>query len=293
LYINMILNDYVRTILNLQRVDAFRNLNPGAGIQETFGKHDADNISGNQTSIEFNLIYRWHSTISAKAEGWLNDHMAKICPDTKIEDLTIDALRAGIRKFAGLPPADPGRRRFADLRRDAEGYFDDSDLVSILTESTDQVAMGFGPRHVPIALKVIEVMSIKQAREWGVATLNETRSFLRMAPYKSFAEINSDPDIATALEALYGDVDNVELYVGAIVEEPQVPVTPGSGLCAGSTTTRAVLSHALALVRGDRFYTNDYNPLHLTAFGYKEVSSDPSIAGGGLMYRLLLRVFPE
>jgi hypothetical protein len=153
--------------------------------------------------------------------------------------------------------------------------------------------MGFGPRHVPIALKVIEVMSIKQARERGVASLNEMRDFLGLTPHKSFVNINADPDIAAALEALYGDVDNVELYVGSIVEEPKAPETPGSALCAGPTTTRAVLSHALALVRGDRFYTVDYTPLHLTAFGYKEASSDPSIAGGRVMYKLLMRVFPE
>ena len=68
-------------------------------------------------------------------------------------------------------------------------------------------------------------------------------------------------------------------------------MTPGSGLCAGFTTTRAILSDALSLVRGDRFYTVDYTPQRLTPFGYKEVSNDRSIAGGGVMYKLLMRAF--
>ena len=68
-------------------------------------------------------------------------------------------------------------------------------------------------------------------------------------------------------------------------------MTPGSGLCAGFTTTRAILSDALALVRGDRFYTVDYTPHHLTPFGFTEASSDNSIAGGGVMYKLLMRAF--
>lgn len=66
-------------------------------------------------------------------------------------------------------------------------------------------------------------------------------------------------------------------------------MVPGSGLCAGFTTTRAILSDALALVRGDRFYTVDYTPHNLTSFGFREASNDSSIAGGGVMYKLLNR----
>lgn len=82
------------------------------------------------------------------------------------------------------------------------------------------------------------------------------------------------------------------MYPGVVVEEAKVPMTPGSGLCAGFTTTKAILSDAVALTRGDRFYTLGYSPVTLTAFGYKEASNDASIAGGGVMYRLLMRAFP-
>jgi hypothetical protein len=68
-------------------------------------------------------------------------------------------------------------------------------------------------------------------------------------------------------------------------------MVPGSGLCAGFTTTRAILSDALALVRGDRFYTVDYTPYSLTSFGFREASNDSTIAGGGVMYKLLTRAF--
>lgn len=68
-------------------------------------------------------------------------------------------------------------------------------------------------------------------------------------------------------------------------------MTPGSGLCAGFTTSRAILSDALALVRGDRFYTVDYTPHHLTSFGFREASNDHTIAGGGVMYKLFQRAF--
>ena len=193
LYINIVLNDYVRTILNLQRVESSWNLDPRADLDEILGQKNIAKACGNQVSVEFNLIYRWHSTISVKGERWLNDHMARICPDSQIEDLTLENMRAGNRRLDAETPVDPGQWVFGGFQRNAQGYFDDSDLVRTLTEATGEVASSFGPRHIPIALKAIEVMGINQARSWGVASLNETRKFFGMVPHRTFMEINSDP----------------------------------------------------------------------------------------------------
>lgn len=105
-------------------------------------------------------------------------------------------------------------------------------------------------------------------------------------------EINSDPAVAEALETLYGHPDLVELYPGVSVEEAKIPMEPGSGLCPGFTIATAILSDAVALVRGDRFYTVDYSPATLTNWGYNLVGADNGIAGGGVMYKLLLNAFP-
>jgi hypothetical protein len=59
-----------------------------------------------------------------------------------------------------------------------------------------------------------------------------------------------------AAEALYHDIDNLELYVGLQAEETKKPM-PGAGLCPGYTTSRAILADAVALTRGDRFLTVD------------------------------------
>jgi hypothetical protein len=96
-------------------------------------------------------------------------------------------------------------------------------------------------------------------------------------------EVNSNPAIAEArkswpnthrsraksikVDALYGHPDNIELYVGVQAEEAKKPFYPGSGLCPGFTISAAILSDAVALVRGDRFYTVDYSPASLTNFG--------------------------
>lgn len=69
------------------------------------------------------------------------------------------------------------------------------------------------------------------------------------------------------MEALYGHPDNVELYPGLMAEEAKKPFSPGSGLCPGFTISETILSDAVALVRGDRFYSVEYGPQSLTSFG--------------------------
>ena len=104
-------------------------------------------------------------------------------------------------------------------------------------------------------MKAIEILGLEQARSWKVATLNEFRKFFHLEPHKSFTDINPDPSVAASLEALYGDPDYVELYPGIVAEDAKQVKVPGSGLCPGFTVSRTILSDAVALVRGDRFYT--------------------------------------
>ena len=78
-----------------------------------------------------------------------------------------------------------------------------------------------------------------------------------------------------------------------MVEEAKEPMVPGSGLCPSFTVSRAVLSDAVVLVRGDRFYMIDYTPKNLTNWGFNEVKYDTNVDQGHVMYKLLLRAFPH
>lgn len=110
--------------------------------------------------------------------------------------------------------------------------------------------------------------------------------------YASFLEWNPDPEIAAAAEHLYGDIDRLELYVGLQAEEAK-PVVPGAGLCPGYTISRAILADAIALTRGDRFFTADYTPHNMTAWGFADCQRDVSGPGNGSMLgRLLMRTLP-
>ena len=159
--------------------------------------------------------------------------------------------------------------------------------------SADSSDVGaFGARNVPAILKAVEILGMEQARGWRVASLNELRKFFGLTPHTTFLDINSDPEIAAILEALYTHPDNVELYPGVTIEEAKKPLAPSSGLCPGYTISKAILSDAVALVRGDRFYTVDYSPANLTSWGFHQVSSDPQVAAGGVIYKLLMRALP-
>lgn len=108
---------------------------------------------------------------------------------------------------------------------------------------------------MPAILKAVDILGMEQARKWKVATLNEFRKFFGLQPHQTFLDINSDPDVAASLEALYTHPDYVELYPGIVAEEAKEVQVVGSGLCPGFTISRVILSDAVALVRGDRFYT--------------------------------------
>ncbi|OOF98169.1 hypothetical protein ASPCADRAFT_142143 [Aspergillus carbonarius ITEM 5010] len=293
LYINIILKDYVRTILNINRTDSLWSLDPRADIQDSLLGSAPSEATGNQVSAEFNLVYRWHSCISRRDEKWTQDLYADLFPGKNPNDVSLkDFVRGVARWEAGLPEP-PAERPFAGLQRNADGSFDDSDLANMFADSVEDCAGAFGARNVPSIFKNIEALGIMQARSWNLATLNEFRKFFDLAPYKTFEEINPDPYIADQLKRLYDEPDLVEMYPGIIVEATKDPMVPGSGLCTNFTISRAVLSDAVALVRGDRFYTVDSTPKHLTNWAYNEIQPLDSVDQGQVFYKLVFRAFPN
>ncbi|KAF1951021.1 hypothetical protein CC80DRAFT_575965 [Byssothecium circinans] len=288
LYVNIILIDYVRTILDLNRTDSNWQLNPRAEIK------DVPMGIGNQVSAEFNLVYRWHSTISDRDEKWTQGLWDKLF-GKEADPKSVDGrqLLTKLSQAAQKNPKDPSKRPFADLKRNEDGTLPDQPLVDILTSSIKDCANSFGPNRVPAVMRAIEVLGIEQARAWNLGTLNEFRKYFNLAPHRSFEDITSDPYVADQLKHLYDHPDKVEIYPGIVVEDAKKPMCPGSGLTPPYTVSRAVLSDAVALVRGDRFYTLDYNPRTLTNWGYKAADSDINVDNGCVFYKLFLNAFPR
>ncbi|KAK2624026.1 hypothetical protein QTJ16_006660 [Diplocarpon rosae] len=293
LYVNVVLNDYVRTILSLNRTNTKWDLDPRTEEGKSILKKPIAEGLGNQVSAEFNLIYRWHSAVSEKDDKWTQELYSQMFPDQKPEDVSLGQLLGALRSKEAKTPADPLEREFAGLERNPDGTLDDDDLVEILESSIEDVAGSFGANRVPKILKSVEILGIILARSWNIASLNEFREFVGLKKYSSFTEINPDLEVAEKLQSLYDHPDYVELYPGLVAEKAKPPMSPGSGLCVNFTTSYAILSDAVSLVRGDRFYTTDYTPKSLTNWGYSAVQSEKSVDDGCVLYKLILRAFPS
>ena len=293
LYINCILKDYVRTILNLNRTRSTWDLDPRVQQGKCVFVEGAAEGVGNQVSAEFNLVYRWHAAVSERDDQWTQQAYRERFPGKEPSEVSLPELIKGLSKWEKELSEDPQERPFAKLERDSRRSFNDDALVKILTESVNDVAGAFGANKVPEVLRAVEILGIKQARSWNLATLNEFRSYFNLKKHEKFTDINPDPDVAEQLKHLYDHPDFVELYPGLVVEEAKRPEKPGSGLCPSYTVSRAILSDAVALVRGDRFYTVDYTPKNLTNWGFNEANYNDGVDQGHVFYKLFLRAFPH
>lgn len=258
LYINIILIDYVRTILNLNRTDENWQLNPRIEIPD-----GPPRGVGNQVSAEFNLVYRWHAAVSERDDKWTQDLFKQMFPDASAEQVsTPEGLPTFLRKLGMMEAeslkADPEDRPFPALEKERmhrigdgpyNGKFEDDDLAALITAGIDDCANAMGPQQVPTVMKAIEILGITQARSWRVGTLNEMRKHFDLEPHQDFDSVTKNKEVANALKHLYGTVDDIELYPGLVVEDAKERIDPGSGLCPSYTVSRGVLSDAVALVR--------------------------------------------
>ncbi|KAI0306151.1 linoleate diol synthase [Multifurca ochricompacta] len=263
-----IFSDYFSSILGLVRQGSTWSLDPFGEMRDSDHKL-FERGRGNVCSVEFNCLYRWHATTSEADEKWVEQLMGHIFPSQSVEDVSWCHV-------------------ISTLQRGPDGRFKDSELAAIIKNATEHPAAAFGARGTPHVMRLHEIMGIESNRRWGVCSLNE----FRKVSYTTFLEWNSDPEIAEAAERLYAKVDNLELYVGLQAEEAK-PVVDGAGLCPGYTISRAILSDAIALTRGDRFFTMDHTPFNLTAWGYADSQRDPKGPGNGsILGRLILRALP-
>ncbi|KAL2843734.1 hypothetical protein BJY01DRAFT_248509 [Aspergillus pseudoustus] len=237
-------------------------LDPRKSFPSIFDKNsDIPVGTGNQASVEFNLIYRWHPTISARDAEWSRAESQELFPGEEVGEIQLKDFFRKLPMWKAVTRAVKAESRtFGGLSRDSSGYFETDALAKLIAESKPNITHvtsqgSFGAHQVPEVLKPVVILGTIQAREWYVGTLNELRRYMGLKSHESFEDINPRPETQAAMQALYKEPDFVEMYPGLLFECAKDSVYPGSGLCAGSTMTRAIMSDAVALVRGDRFYT--------------------------------------
>ncbi|WP_417738847.1 peroxidase family protein [Rosistilla oblonga] len=91
-------------------------------------------------------------------------------------------------------------------------------------------------------------LNIQRGRDHGLADYNSTRVAYGLDPVESFADITSDVELQGKLESLYGDVNNIDLWVGLLAEDHVRGASVGE-------THQAIISDQFERIRdGDRFW---------------------------------------
>ncbi len=91
-------------------------------------------------------------------------------------------------------------------------------------------------------------LNMQRGRDHGLSDYNAVRVAYGLAPVSSFAEITSSVNLQTELAALYGNVDNIDLWVGGLAED-HVP-----GTSTGQLLRTVILDQFQRARDGDRFW---------------------------------------
>lgn len=101
-------------------------------------------------------------------------------------------------------------------------------------------------------------LNIQRGRDHGLADYNTVRESIGLPRVTSFAEITSDRELQTKLEALYTTVDDIDLWVGGLAEDHV------AGSSVGETFQTIIVDQFERLRDGDRFwYQNQFSGAEL------------------------------
>jgi prostaglandin-endoperoxide synthase 2 len=137
----------------------------------------------NWMAVEFTLVYRWHMMI----------------PDT----VTLAGARVPVETTMWNTSMIASRG-----------------LGALFDDASRQPAGRIGLFNTPAFLRDVEQKSIDMCRVLQLATYNDYLEQYGYPRLKTFDALSSDPKISGALKQLYGDVDNVDFYVGLFSDDP-------------------------------------------------------------------------
>ncbi|CAG8720098.1 19086_t:CDS:2, partial [Dentiscutata erythropus] len=298
-YMKIIIHNYLRTILGLDQTTSEWHLDPRYSYNDSWLLQSLPTGIGNQVSLEYNYVYRWHSTITEDDAAWIERKFREVLQDD-IAKVDPDKFHKKVENWLDGLDEDPFEWSFGNLIRDSDGNYADFDIAINLIKGTENVAGAFGARGIPEIFRVIEVSGIKSARGLGLCSLNDFRRFLNLKPYSSFEDMmgleSSDNQILKDLKRLYNNnIENVELYPGLIAEKTKPANNIGSMVAFSYTISHAILSDTVNFIRNDRFYTDEFNQCNLAVWNWEKLEKPNSknLASGGVIHQLILEHLPK
>ena len=150
----------------------------------------------NWMSVEFNLLYRWHSMVP-------------------------DAYHFGTKGSAGGSRMVPTTETYFNNK-----LFIDRGVGGVLDDASRQKAGEIGLFNTTPSLLPIETFSVLAGRFFKLPPYSEYRDLSQAPLVKSFEDISPDPEVQARLRALYKTVDRVEYFPGLFAE----PVTKNAAV---------------------------------------------------------------
>ena len=191
----------------------------------------------NWMSIEFNFVYRWHSAL----------------PKTFL--------------YAG------DRTPIASSLWNNQMILDHG-IGELLQEASAQPAGKVGLFNTPdFLVQPAEVSTIKLGRMAQLASYNDYRAAYQFPKVTRFNQITGDPYTKEKLQQIYGDVNNIELYVGLFAE-----ATHEDGIL-GALATRMIAIDALSHVLTNPLLAeNVYNKDTFSAVGWEIIHNTKTLS---------------
>lgn len=91
-------------------------------------------------------------------------------------------------------------------------------------------------------------LNIQRGRDHGLPDFNSVREAYGLDPLTDFTELTNDPELVAKLQALYGSIDHLDLWVGGLIE------SPADGALVGETFQTIIVDQFTRLRDGDRFW---------------------------------------
>ncbi len=113
----------------------------------------------------------------------------------------------------------------------------------------------------------LPALNVQRGRDHGLADYNTVRAAYGLPRVQSFAQITSDVALQQSLQKLYGNVNNIDLWVGGVAETH----LPGSSV--GPTFSRIIADQFQRLRDGDRYwYQNVFRGPELNDIQHTQLS---------------------
>ncbi|MEL7353813.1 MAG: peroxidase family protein [Cyanobacteria bacterium P01_A01_bin.116] len=150
----------------------------------------------------------------------------------------------------------------------------DRNLGELFQETSAQRASKIGLFNTPeFLVGPAEIPTIQLGRQTQMASYNDYREAYQFPRVTRFNQITGDPQAQSLLEQLYGDVDNVELYVGLFAEE----VPPNALL--GPLATRLIAVDALSHVLTNPLISEHvYNKETFSSVGWEIIQETQTLS---------------